>query len=303
MNDGEDPRPGTRTPRWYRGKDFLFRSGPAGFGIKPLGEWVSSLKRKSIMEDLSSSGGYVYTAVVAGAHVFKVGRCSDVQYTIRRYSTGFGVFRMRFFAVLDPVTAERKLLSKLGPAIKGEVFLTSNGSGVAHCVMKDIERFLVLQYGQPVKYDTYEGCSDIAKMFIDYEQSPEPPVREDVPEPIPKREDVPEPRDTEDVEHMNDVWVAKMWKVVIDDLIDTYGGKLQEHLESDDRLIRMRWVLDHIIENEVMMVLRDGREAIKKAATVPDTPHHIGQDNADELTALRRQMHELAQRCAALERV
>lgn len=124
--------------------------------------------------------GYVYTAVVAGACVFKAGRCSNVDCTIRRYSTGFGIFRMRFFAVTDPVGAEREMFSLLGPPAKGEVYLTSSGTERKHNVLKDVEQQLIQRYGQPIKYETYEGCGDIGAMFSKYEDAVETPKKVDL---------------------------------------------------------------------------------------------------------------------------
>ena len=80
----------------------------------------------------------------------------------------------------------------------------------------------------------------------------------------------------------NEGWITKMFKEVIDNLIDRYGNELQEHLESSQCAIKLRWVRDHflkmmeenverpydkkkrkVLENEVMMVMRDGRGAVK----------------------------------------
>ena len=89
--------------------------------------------------------------------------------------------RMRFFAVCDPVRAEREVFSLLGPPAKGEVYLTSSGTERLHDVLKGVEQQLIRRYGQPVKYETYEGCSNIANMFSEYEVTmAEAPKRHDL---------------------------------------------------------------------------------------------------------------------------
>ena len=134
-------------------------------------------------------------------------------------------------------------------------------------------------------------------------------------------------------------WITKMFKEVIDNLIDKYGCELQEHLESEACAIKLAWVRTHFVkmmgecvekaydkkkraelENEVMMVFRDGREAIKSVVQ-PQQPPPVAPEaapeaapvpaesggastsaaTADELALLKQAMYALEQKNAELE--
>ena len=115
--------------------------------------------------------GYVYTCLQPGAPGFKAGRCTRISDTVNRYKTPFGILRIRFFAVDDPVQAERRLFDELhslgfSERRAGEVHRCSSGKGQQNDILFYTERRLTELYGTPEAHNV--GSSDPTE-FAGYE--------------------------------------------------------------------------------------------------------------------------------------